>query len=150
MEKNKVPPNKLKSKMKNYTGRELIDIHKNKDNYQLLPELDHVDEKKKNTVVGLPFFNGIFARNFLRGNALEGWMDIAALNDAGIFGRPLTTPFYIEKAKPGSKEHVVVTCRIKGDVVLVKCDKTGVPVQKLIVKPTNEQIEKVKKTKAKA
>lgn len=124
--------------MKNYSSKDLIAMYKNRNNYHLLSELDHVDDKKRSKVVGLPFFNGMFARNFLRGNATEGWMDIAALNDAGLFGPPISSPFYTDKT---GKE--LMHCRIKGEVILIKCDHKGIVQEKLIMMPTDEQVKKI-------
>jgi hypothetical protein len=123
-------------KITGFKAKDLLNLYNDRSNYESLEELDYMS-KDKTKAMGLPFFNGIFARNFLKGNSKEGWIEIAALNDAGCFGKPVAPPFFMSNNKKD-----LITATIKGDVYFVKCNSKGEPKKRLIVVPNAEQVKK--------
>jgi len=123
--------------MQEYKASELVELYVNRENYKQL-ELCSFMDRKPDDPIGLPFFNARFARNVIKANAKEGWLEIAALNDCGLFGRPVTTPFYTDKTGK-----IMKVVRISGEVVIIETDLKGKAKEKLIVKATPEQTKKI-------
>jgi hypothetical protein len=122
-----------------YKAVNLIQMYKERAQFEQIETVDYLSGKKEDAH-GLPFFNGQFARNCLRANAKEGWISIAALNDAGCFGAPVADYMYRTPDRKG-----MIVLKIEGEVVIIKTDEKGVPVKKLIRTANEKEIKQFTK-----